>query len=34
MDEILYDARAALDEEGKAALEDLLEYEAALVPDE
>ena len=34
MDEILDDARAALDEGGKAAIEELLEYEAALVPDE
>lgn len=34
MDEILDDARAALDEEGKAAIEELLEYEAAIVPDE
>ena len=34
MDEILDDARAALDEEGKAAIEELLEYEAAIVPGE
>ena len=34
MDEILDDARADLDEEGKAAIEELLKYEAAIVPDE
>lgn len=34
MDEILDDARADLDEEGKSAIDELLEYEAALVPGE
>ena len=34
MDEILDAARAPLDEEGKAAIDKLLEHEAAIVPDE
>ena len=34
MDEIFDNARADLDEEGKAAIDKLLEYEAGIVPDE